>query len=56
MHQSDVKTWINVVINIMGNIIHHITLCWEHIVTIILPKYKCILMHIVTPPPMLMGN
>jgi hypothetical protein len=24
---------------------HHITLCWEHIMIVAFPNYKCILMH-----------
>jgi hypothetical protein len=44
MDQSSVKPQINVAINIEDNMNHQITLCWEHIMTVGFPKYKCILM------------
>jgi hypothetical protein len=33
------------VIKIEENMNHQITLCWEHIVIVGFPNYKCILMH-----------
>jgi hypothetical protein len=40
-----VKPQINVVIKIEENMSHQITLCREHIMTVGLHKYKCILIH-----------
>ena len=39
MDQSSVKPWINVVIKFEENIIHQITLCQEHSMTLRLPNY-----------------
>jgi hypothetical protein len=46
MDQSGVKPHINVVVKIEENMNRQITLSWEHIVTVVFPNYKCILMHI----------
>ena len=45
MDQSGVKPQINVVVKIEENMNYQITLYQEHIVTVIFPNYKCILMH-----------
>jgi hypothetical protein len=45
MDQYGVNPQINIPINIEENMIHHINLCRENIITIKLPNYKCILIH-----------
>jgi hypothetical protein len=43
MDQLGVKPQINVAVKIEENMSGWITLCWQHIVTVIFPNYKCIL-------------
>jgi hypothetical protein len=43
MDQSSVNPWINVAIKIDENMICGITLFWEHLTTVRLPNYNCIL-------------